>query len=118
MPDLAPDLETVGPEDGASLAYQEWIISEALKIHSDKCTFAKDWNVWCCYEHDLACHFKKDPRSAFQLQSWALAVPLSRKEADRRFWRCNRRQEPSAWGRFRSDLRYLGVRIGAFLPPY
>ena len=96
----------------------------AIFSKSDKCTCALDWNVWCCYEHDLACLFGKDPRSAYRLWKggeehyWEKASVLQRRPADRRFWRCNRRHAPSFWGRVRSNIRYIGVRIGAFLPPY
>lgn len=99
-----------------TLSYKEWVVEEAAKVSSDACTFARDWNVWCCYEHDLACHYGKDPREAFRLGSWLEAPYLRRRDADKRFWRCNRTLEPSLWGRVRSDFRFIGVRLGDLWP--
>jgi hypothetical protein len=104
------------------VTYDEFVTLEAIKINSDKCTFATDWNVWCCYEHDLACHYAKDPRDAFERARagypnyWQVAKELRRKDADKRFWQCNRAKAPSLAGRLRSDVRYLGVRLGALWP--
>lgn len=108
------------------VCYKTFVTDEAERIGSDKCTLALDWNVWCCYEHDLSCHFAKDPRDAYRLHRggvadyWGQAKAHPRREADQRFWRCNRKAVPKTMGRLkrwgwmlRSDVRYLGVRIGA-----
>ena len=80
-------------------------------IRSDKCTMAIDWNVPCCVLHDLVCSTGIDH----------YGQPTSRRDADTRFWRCNRdmvrANTPSRmkrwWGLLRADVRYAGVRIGA-----
>lgn len=108
------------------MTYRSWVRQEAIRIKSDKCTFARDWNVWCCYEHDLACHFGKDPRSAYRKwragasleQAWLTADSMRRRQADLRFWKCNEQRSQTKWEKTRSKVRYIGVRIGAILPPY
>ena len=104
------------------ITYQDWVISEAKAANSDACTKALDWNVWCCYEHDLSCLYAKDPRDAYRkwkespVDYWCRASYHRRRDADKRFWRCNRELDPSAVGKLRSDVRYIGVRIGALWP--
>lgn len=107
--------EAVGRSAAGAASYKEWVIQEAAKINTDGCTKALDWNLWCCYEHDLACHYGKDPEDAFHV-GWLEAPYLRRKEADRRFWRCNRNAAPNPLGALRADIRYIGVRIGALWP--
>lgn len=94
------------------MTYEEWVIKHAKRINSDGCTAVSEWNHWCCLEHDLACHYGKDPREAYKV-GWKDAPPLSRAEADKRFWKCNREASPTLWGKLRADIRYLGVRLGA-----
>ena len=93
--------------------YIEWVRAEAARYGSDGCTAVSEWNHWCCLEHDLACRTGKDPRVAYMM-SWEAAPDLSRREADKRFWRCNRSASPTWGGKLRADLRYLGVRLGAW----
>jgi len=103
------------------VSYKDWIVSEAIAVASDKCTFALDWNVWCCYEHDLACLYAKDPRDAYLhwqagcKDYWLQADYMRRSAADKRFWRCNRELDPSIIGKLRGDARYLGVRAKGIL---
>lgn len=112
-------------------AYMLWVANEAAEMKSDNCTFSLDWNVWCCWEHDWTCSLARDPRDGYRL--WKVGDPdyrinakeMSRKDADKRFWKCNRsmvKTNRSGWKKFtgllRTDFRYAGVRIGAFLPPY
>lgn len=104
-----PDSTGVGAQESTS--FNEWVKLEAQKIGSDGCSVVSEWQHQCCLEHDLACHYGKDPEVAFA-SGWENAPKMSRKEADKRFWRCNR-QGTGVWGKFRADLRYLGVRIGA-----
>lgn len=124
-----PVAETVGAQESASLEdkYWLWVKAEAAKIGSDACTHAKDWNVQCCYEHDLACHYKKDPKSAFQAylkgfgmlgkdDVWFYAKNMSRKEADKAFTGCNLKYSKGPVDKARSFIRYIGVRIGAYWP--
>lgn len=105
---------------GLVLTYEEWVESEAQRINSDGCTAVPDWQVWCCYEHDLACHYGKDPRDAFQRLLngnpfyWSDAAPITRRNADLRFTGCNLRKSRGLLGTIRSLIRYVGVRIGAF----
>lgn len=101
--------------------YKDWVVSEATNIKSDKCTFALDVHTWCCYEHDLACSYGKDPREAYRLYKegfedvWRLAAFIKRSEADKRFRLCL--QEHSKLGKWSpmSWWRWVGVRIGAWL---
>ena len=109
------------------MTYREWIENEAIIANSDRCTFSLDWNVWCCYRHDLACLYGKDPLDAFCLWKngetdyWLKAKEQSRREADKQFWKCNRemvKKENGGWWKkaislLRTDIRYVGVRIGA-----
>lgn len=109
---------------GATLSYREWIEAEAKKIGTDNCTLAADWHVWCCWEHDLACHYGKDPKVAYRFYQdnstdyWNEACYLYRRAADKRFTACNLKLSKGFLDISRSLLRYLGVRLGALLPPY
>lgn len=111
-------IKPFGPEDGA---YYKWITSEARKIGSDGCTKASEWNQECCYEHDLACSTGRDPHDAYRLfcaggeNVWEYAVKLSRRQADKRFKSCNM-DRSGPLGDIRSIIRFIGVRIGAWLP--
>lgn len=104
-------------------AYWAWIAEEAKAMKSDGCTAATDWHVECCWEHDLACEYGRDPEDAYRIHLagganvWAYAAKLSRRKADKRFKSCNMKRSGPV-GDVRSFFRYLGVRIGAFLPPY
>lgn len=106
------------------MTFVEWVIVEALYIKSDKCTFARDWNVWCCYRHDLSCHYGRDPYSAYKFwclgekEYWLKAKGERRRDADIEFWKCNRKRSRDWKDKVRSNVRYLGVRVGALLPPY
>ena len=107
--------------------YKQWVEQEAIELKSDKCTMALDWNVWCCFQHDWTCSLGKDPYDGYRL--WKLGDPdyrlnareMSRRDADTRFWRCNREMVEQntgnwfkrRWGMLRADVRYVGVRIGA-----
>lgn len=108
------------------MTYHEWVEAEAITAKSDKCTFSLDWNVLCCLEHDLSCLYGKDPRDAYRLWKlratdyWLRACYHARRDADKRFWKCNREMVKSnhngikKWfGLLRTDFRYVGVRIGA-----
>lgn len=102
--------------------YPTWIESEAKRHGTDNCTLSLDWNVWCCWEHDLWCIYLVDPREAYELwllgdeDPWRNSPRRSRRQGDINFWRCNRRRSPTLWGRVRSGARLLGVRIGAIFP--
>lgn len=117
--------EGVGAEDSAS--FYQWCADEAKKINSDGCTVVDEWNQPCCWEHDLGCHYGKDPRDAFRIAltglpqtdggiEWYLAKKMSRREADKRFAACNFKRSQDLAGFVRSGLRYLGVRIGSLWP--
>lgn len=100
------------------MTYQEWVVDEAKKANTDGCTAVSEWNQWCCFQHDLVCRKGKCPQAAYALWQegvanyWELAKPMSRREGDKQFWKCNRKCSPSFWGRLRADVRYLGVRLG------
>lgn len=75
-------------EDSWAPAYKEWVQSEAAKIKSDGCTGVPDFHKDCCFEHDLAYYYGRDPRAAFVTKSWSLAAKISRSETDARFREC------------------------------
>lgn len=102
------------------MCYRTFIIEEALLASSDGCTAVSELYQWCCFEHDLAYRYGKDPRDAYRLAKqgsltyWLAAGKIKRSEADSRFKRCI--QEHSPLGRFSpvSYWRWLGVRIGGW----
>jgi len=104
------------------LNYWQWIEQEARIMRSDGCTVVSDWHKECCWEHDLACYFMADPRRAYELYCadplsayWMNGAEMSRRKADYMFGDCNHEWSITKAGRIRSFLRFLGVRIGAFL---
>ena len=103
-------------------SYWLFIETEAKKIGSDGCTCVSDWNHECCWEHDLACNYEKDPRSAYSYywalpdcNYWELAKSMSRRQADYMYAKCNLEWSPTKKGKIRSIGRFLGVRVGALL---
>lgn len=103
-------------------SYWKFIEDEAKAIKSDGCTGVSEWHQPCCFEHDLACYWKKDPRSAYAFYTaeengpyWSMAAPMSRREADYMFAVCNFQWSPTKGGKVRSAVRFLGVRLGALL---
>lgn len=105
-------------------SYEKFIEEEAKLHGTDGCTFATDWQVFCCWEHDLACELQKDPRDAYKKylyglsDYWACAIDMSRRDADKMFASCNLRKSKGFVGTSRSLFRFVGVRLGALLPPY
>lgn len=104
------------------LNYWAFVEREAKKIKSDGCTGVNEWHRECCYEHDLACHYGKTPRSAYGWYCndplsayWTFADPMSRRQADYLFKNCNLEWSThQPIGKIRSIARFLGVWIGAF----
>lgn len=107
------------------MTYWQFVETEAKAIGSDGCTGVSEWHKECCWEHDLCCHFGKDPRDAYRLYCedhrypreaiWQLTDDMSRRQADYAFAKCNLEWSPTRKGKLRSIGRFLGVRIGAFL---
>lgn len=107
------------------LNYSDWVRLEAARIKADGCTGVSEWNHECCLEHDLACHYGRDPRSAYLLYKvqtgrprsnpWVDAKRLGRRRADYAFLRCNEGKARSPVGGLRAFVRFLGVRVGALL---
>ena len=101
------------------LEYWDWIAAEAARIGSDGCTGVSEWHHPCCLEHDLACHFGRDPRSAYDCyvkgseNPWLDAKDQGRRRSDLKFAQCNFQRSESGWEFSRSVIRYLGVRVGA-----
>lgn len=101
------------------LIYWQWIAAEAAAIHSDGCTAVTEWHQPCCFEHDLACVYAKDPRDAYRLHMaggenvWVYAADMSRRQADAMFYACNR-ERSGPIGDARSFFRWIGVRLGAW----
>lgn len=113
----------VNPDDDPHVdltGYWAWVKAEADLIDADGCTLVSEWHQECCLEHDLGCHYGRDPRSAYRFfrggskSPWLQATCLTRRECDLRFANCNFGHSRSAAGMFRAIIRYLGVRIGAF----
>jgi len=90
------------------LAYKVWVRSEAKKIGADGCSVVSEWNQDACLEHDLAYHYKKDPKHAYDV-GWEKARDISKWRADGRFWMNNARKSPT-----RATIRYLGVTLGGW----
>ena len=90
---------------GASNNYWEWVEAESIKIKSDGCTKAKDWCKKCCWEHDLAFYYAKDPRHAFICRDWDLADPITFAQANSMFAKC------LPWY---LRYRWLGVTLGSW----
>lgn len=111
------------------LTYDQFILREAARIQADGCTGVSEWNHECCLEHDLACRYGRDPRSAYlnyradeTSNPWLYAKRMSRRRADFAFLHCNRcaserkHDGPREFlAKLRSWGRFLGVRIGALL---
>lgn len=109
------------------MTYADWLVKERNELHFDKCTMSLDWNVQCCDEHDWTCSLARDPRDGYR--RWRGGDPdyrinakeFSRHDADKRFWKCNREMVKKNHGNWftrrllllRTDVRYVGVRIGA-----
>jgi hypothetical protein len=99
--------------------YWDWIRSEAAANGTDGCTGVTAISIDCCYEHDLAYQFAKDPRDAYRHsydpdvapgEQWIEAKPITREEADARFRQCLSNR--SAWGNwsFVALYRWAAVR--------
>jgi len=101
--------------------YYDWIRAEAARLHSDGCTGVSEWHQECCFEHDLACLFGRDPVDAYQRASWrqkdpwSVAKEMSRAEADKMFAVCNFEHSSGGGGYLRALVRYWGVRLGAMI---
>jgi hypothetical protein len=99
-----------------STPYWAWIRSEAALIDTDGCSLVTNARVECCFEHDLAYYYAKDPRDAYRqwraevLDYWLVTDPIEREEADRRFRNCH--QNRNLLGRYSpmALYRWLGVR--------
>jgi hypothetical protein len=116
--ELAGSEPRTAPPSQEELFYL-WCEAEARKINSDGCTAVSEWHERCCFEHDLACHYGKDPRAAALAASkgvpnyWEVAPKLSRRDADKRFAGCNFHMSRNPLEYLRSGIRFLGVRLGA-----
>lgn len=93
--------------------YTEWVTAEAKAINSDGCSKVTDIHKICCYEHDLAYHYGRDPREAFQL-GWEKARKIDRGYADGVFRECNQTQSKLKDGSPMALWRWLGVRLGGW----
>src|SRR5689334_7434831 len=67
--------------------YWKWIQEQASLIHSDGCTHAEEWKRQCCWQHDLAYYYGRNPRSAFE-KGWQEADKISFVEANNQFAGC------------------------------
>lgn len=94
--------------------YWDWVRAEAAAIKSDGCSKVSEWHRECCLEHDLGYYYGRDPREAFR-SDWASAPKIERGEVDRRFLDCMQERSPLRDGSPRAAVRWLGVRVGAWL---
>jgi hypothetical protein len=85
--------------------YWLWIREEAARIKSDGCTLVSQLKQDCCFEHDLAYYYGKDPLDAFYV-GWPAARKITKAEADKEFAAC--------CGKPISLWRYPGVTIGGW----
>lgn len=99
--------------------YWEFIRSEAALVKTDGCSAVTGARVDCCFEHDLAYFFAKDPHSAYRqwrennYYFWEDADPIDRDEADARFRQCLRNRSVMGRWSFMAWWRWAGVRLGA-----
>jgi hypothetical protein len=107
------------PQLFTSPTYWNYIRSEAALIGTDGCSGVTGARIDCCMEHDLSYAYARDPRNAYRQfrggrfsDSWAVALPIDRAEADRRFRQCLMNR--SILGRYSGMAwwRWAGVRIG------
>jgi hypothetical protein len=77
--------------------YWAWIKEEAQKAGSDGCTHALEIRVKCCWEHDLAYFYGRDPRDAYRISieypgvdPWESAAKISKVSADLDLGRCSK----------------------------
>ena len=102
----------------APALYWAWVESEAALIESDGCTKVTGYRRECCWEHDLAFFYAKDPRSAYRLyfagdpNPWTHARPITFEKANADFRTCHAQR--SALGAFwwvnpLNVLRWRGV---------
>ena len=103
--------------------YWDWIRSEAALINSDGCSKVSGFMVECCWEHDLAFYYAKDPQDAYlrildnglsRLDAWHDAAPITFTQANTRFKRCHIQRtkwghlgwlNPLTWIRWRGVVR-------------
>lgn len=84
--------------------YWSWVESEAALIDSDGCTKVTGFRSACCWEHDLAFYYAKNPRSAYRLyiggtpDYWQQADPITFDQANGDFRTCHaQRSTLGAW---------------------
>lgn len=97
--------------------YWNFCRSEAALLDTDGCSQVSGFHVECCFEHDIAYRYGKDPRDAYlhfksgSLDYWKDAKPITRGETDRRFRKCH--QARSKFGKYSpmALYRWVGVRL-------
>lgn len=85
--------------------YWEWIESEAALVESDGCTKATGFQLACCWEHDVAFWYARDPRSAYRhwlehhdrVRAWREADDVTFEQANRDFKRCHTQRSSLGW---------------------
>lgn len=108
---------TTHPRCDQPTVYWEWVRSEAALIDSDGCSKVSGWHVECCWEHDLAFQYGRDPRDAYRryrhgaLDPWRRARLITFEESNRRFRNCHVPRtklgwlNPAVWWRWRGVVR-------------
>lgn len=69
------------------LKYWEWVEEQAKLIKSDGCTHALELARKCCWEHDLAFYYGRDPRHAYTC-GWRRADKIGFVETNNRLGGC------------------------------
>lgn len=99
--------------------YWDWVRSEAALIDSDGCTRVSGIQHECCWEHDLAFYYAKDPRAAYRrylngdTDPWLRADVITFEQANGRFRKCHTARSVMGWLNPMAWWRYGGVRWGA-----
>lgn len=105
--------------------YWDWVRQEARFINSDGCTDVPDFHRDCCLQHDLAYHYGRNPRSAYQRYIrdvkpkpklkrdiyWSGATAFTRAQADKQLRQCIQDDSPFGKWDLMSWWRWLGVRL-------
>ena len=100
--------------------YWDWIKVEAKRINSDGCSKVVDFRRECCYLHDLAYYYGRDPKDAYKRylmndgQCWANADKINRGYADGLIKQCYHDKSPINGASPLVWTRWLGTRAGGW----
>lgn len=98
--------------------YFNWLREQATLANTDGCSRVTGFKVECCYEHDLAYFYHRDPRDAYlrwktgSLHPWREARPIDRGATDARFRRCLQARSRLGFWSPMALWRWVGVKVG------